>query len=107
MRSTTTLFCVLVWFACLVSCVEEDNAVEEAALAFEGIYQLEDFTLNTNDCTAEGSSVLSQVDESFFFVQGISVLGRTIVMAVSCIDAADCTAKASALRARQAGGGRV
>ncbi len=82
---------------CASGCAPEEDAVEALAVDLEGIYRVERMTENAAGCLEEGGSVLEAAAEPFLLVQGVDVLGRVLVKAVTCEGVEACRAKAGAL----------
>lgn len=68
--------------------------------AFEGVYELDDRTLNDASCDADGPTILDTTAERMFVLVGDEVFGQRTLMMVSCADEAACRGKVEAVRNR-------
>ena len=75
--------------ACLSACGSG------GAAGTEGVYQVETWTDNQNDCAAEGPSVLTQHNETIFYLELGSLLGTDFLGGTFCADVAACQALAA------------
>ena len=66
---------------------------EEEGTKLEGIYQLESYKKNLSSCDSEGTSVLEQESEKFFFLKEKDVLGQSLLYVFSCLDVDSCKEK--------------
>jgi hypothetical protein len=74
-----------------------DSSLNDAALAlagFEGIYAIQDVTLNPASCTAEGPSVLANQTARLFAAVVSEPGGSMLLGLVGCTGADDCRSKA-------------
>jgi len=60
----------------------------------EGIYTIEDVTLNSSSCTIEGPSVLASQTSRMFAAAVAEPGGTPLLTLVGCTDATDCRSKA-------------
>jgi hypothetical protein len=74
-----------------------DAPLNDAALAlaaFEGIYAIQDVTMNPASCTAEGPSVLADQTARLFAAVVSAPSGAALLSLVGCTGADDCRTKA-------------
>ena len=61
-----------------------------ALTAWNGVYAVDDYTINSSGCDAEGPSMVGELGEPDFVVAGDVIQGTPIVMVAGCPDAATC-----------------
>lgn len=75
-----------------------DDLELDAAQGFEAIYEITNWTENADGCEGEGDDRLAMANEPYVALVANEVFGLVILEAMSCVDVADCEAKAQAFR---------
>ena len=94
-KSSTLITTVWLVLPAMVSCGE--TRFEDVAPRIQGTYAVETWTLNEEGCAAEGGSMVDQLQEAYLVLATGEAMGQPFLEAVSCGDAADCAAKATAI----------
>ena len=75
-----------------------DDLELDAARGFEAIYEITTWTENVDSCDGEGEDQLGMASEPYVALVANEILGFVVLEAMSCVDVADCGAKAEAFR---------
>lgn len=75
-----------------------DDLELDAARDFEGIFEITTWTENADGCDGEGDDRLAMANEPYVALVANEVFGLVVLEAMSCVDVADCEAKAQAFR---------
>lgn len=68
---------------------------DDGLTAFDGVYSIDTWTENPDDCNSEGASILANQTDMSFFVKDDEFFGVEFISVVQCPTVADCAAEAA------------